>query len=164
MPKEKKTGAAEIAADRHSAELRATMESFREALISLCGAYAGFVLVPRILAERRRAAGDPNASPRDYECYCDIEEDGAPLCDGVRESCKFSARRRPPGPRYCDDRLRHDLRKQEMLRVFFALPADDPQAAFAEIARLRKEVDKAIDRIEAASGRKMQREMTGWRL
>lgn len=159
MPKDNKAGAAEIAADKQSADRRAAIESVQETLAGLCGAYAGFVLVPRILAARRRAAGDPNASPRDYECHCDIKEDGLPLCDGVRDPCKFSARRRPPGPRYYDDRLRHDLRKQEMLRIFFALPVDDPQAFFAEIARLRHEVDKAIDRIEAAGGRKIDRAM-----
>lgn len=164
MPKKNKAGAAEIAADKQAADLRSAMESLPESLAGLCGAYAGFVLVPRILAARRRAAGDPNASPRDYECHCDIKEDGLPLCDGVRDPCKFSARRRPPGPRYHDDRLRHDLRKQEMLRIFFALPVDDPRALFAEIARLRDEVDKAFDRIEAASGRKMVRAMTRWPL
>lgn len=72
------------------------------------------VVVNRVLAERRRKAGDPSASPKDYACWCPVSPaDGVPICHRLADNCRFQHRPRPPGPNYWENKVRHAIFKRE---------------------------------------------------
>lgn len=85
-------------------EARATQVSFSDAEISeiegngraakVAAAifiYCNFVHAPLILADRLRRMGDPAASPRDFECLCEVDAETArPACKGMRDRCRFA--------------------------------------------------------------------------
>ncbi len=78
--------------------------------------YAAKVLTPRALAQERRKAGDPSASPRDYDCGCPLSViDKAPRCFGDRE-CRFKHRYEAP-PRLANDPVRHQMEKAQYQKL-----------------------------------------------
>jgi hypothetical protein len=90
--------------------IHANAEMFEDGVRRLAWDHAYFVLAPLLLTERRRRAGDSVASPRDYLCGCELDpRDELPICDGLREKCKFAHRKPPPPPRLRDDSVRFNL-------------------------------------------------------
>jgi hypothetical protein len=136
---------------------------FRERVVGLASDYARYVLAPRILADKRRQAGDPAAKPSDYDCLCELStKDELPICEERRASCKFSHRKRPPGPRYSDNRVLFRLQRAEEEKILRALDLNDVEGLIAELRRLDRGVVAAIRRIKAESGMTIERNITGW--
>ena len=76
--------------------------------------YVEKVVISRLFADRARRAGDPNASPKDYECGCPLSRvDLLPICWGLRPTCRFRRRPRPDGARIWDNAVRHRAFKTE---------------------------------------------------
>lgn len=140
----------------------AVME-FRELVASIASEYSEFVLTPRILADKRRREGDPHASPADYDCLCELSpKDGLPICEERRANCKFSDRKPPPGIRYRDNTLKHAILRAEQRKILSALTKEEPEAVLAALERMDRAIEKALRRIEALRGVKIERSTTGW--
>lgn len=77
-------------------------EGFQHDFYSLLYDYARRHLAPRRLAQMRRRAGDPGASPRDYACGCRVAPDMTPYCRKPGTGCRFAARA-DPRDGTCDD-------------------------------------------------------------
>lgn len=101
--------------------------------------YVKQVVVPRILAEERRRAGDPSASPKDYVCLCPLSvADRLPVCHNNKPGCRFSHRQPPPGPRYGNDPVRHALFQREARSLLARFPEMDD-------VEFRRMVDRIFD-------------------
>lgn len=119
-----------------------------EVFWKMCAAYVEHVIVPRILADQRRRQGDPTASPKDYACMCPVSpSDRLPICWGLAKGCRFTHRPRPPGPKYWDDPVRHELFKRE----YRALKKGVPQMK-------REEAMRFLDKLMAWYGPYRRRE------
>lgn len=97
--------------------------------------YAEKVLVPRALAEARRKAGDPSASPRDYDCGCPISvTDKRPRCFGLRD-CKFRDRYEAE-PRSVADPVRRQTYRAQYHKLKAELLAMPPAQSFERIQQI----------------------------
>lgn len=134
-----------------------------EWLVCLCGDYANHILTPRILAERRRRRGDNSASPRDYDCRCELKrEDELPICEGRRADCKFAHRPAPPPPRYRDNNVWWTVHTAERERILKSLPFNDDAAFRRELRRMEAALQKEDARLVRSRGRGIERAKTTW--
>ena len=105
--------------------------------------YAAKVLTPRALAQERRKAGDPSASPRDYDCGCPISvADKRPRCFGWRD-CKFKDRYEAP-PRIGNDPVRYQMVRAQYAKLKASLLAMPAREAFERIQRLIDWYDRNV--------------------
>lgn len=116
--------------------------------------YVEHVVVPRILAAERRRAGDPHASPKDYDCCCPLSvADRLPICCKKRPDCRFSHRAPPPGPHYGKDPVRHALFQREARALLARFPEMDDaefERITTRIAALQRQRQKqTLKKMEA---------------
>ena len=105
--------------------------------------YAAKVLTPRALAEERRKAGDPSASPRDYDCGCPISvTDNAPRCFGYRD-CKFRDRYEAP-PRFANDPVRYRTEKAQYQKLKDEIRALPERQSIAQVERILDWYDREV--------------------
>jgi hypothetical protein len=144
-------------------QLQSYAHEFRERVTGFASDYARYVLVPRILADNRRRAGDPMACPSDYHCLCEIDcADAMPLCKGRRANCKFAHRKPPPSPFMSKDLLRFRLQRAEQEKILKSLPFDDCDRLIGELRSMNRQITTALRRIHAATGCNITRNITGW--
>ncbi|WP_375205889.1 hypothetical protein [Hyphococcus sp.] len=105
--------------------------------------YAEKVLTPRALAEERRKAGDPSASPRDYDCGCPLSViDKAPRCFGYRE-CRFKHRYEAP-PRLANDPVRHQMEKAQYEKLKASIGSLPERESVAQVTRIVHWYDREV--------------------
>ena len=142
---------------------KAASDELMEKIVCLCGDYANHVLTPRILAERRRRRGDNSASPRDYDCRCEFSrDDELPICEALREACKFAHRTPPPPPRYRDNHVWWTVHTTERERILKNLLWHDEAAFLAEIRLMEAALEKEDARLVRSRGRGIKRAKTAW--
>jgi CDGSH-type Zn-finger protein len=144
-------------------EARHLGEIAREALICLCGDYANHILTPRLLADRRRRAGDTTASPSDYDCRCELSAaDDLPFCEGRRADCKFAHRQRPSSQLFRDNKVWYAVHRAERERILRSLPVNDAEALSALIGRMDKALRKEHERRMRRTGSGIVRATNTW--
>ena len=152
MTKRKKMEPIDDEAAAAAKEAERALCEFRKIVVGPVSDYARYVMVPRVLAERRRRQGDNTASPHDYECSCDLDRaDELPICRGYRPACKFAHRAPPPGPYWSDGFVKHKIHREEQQRMMDELAAADDDAAFrATLIRIDNALEAANRRMKAA--------------
>lgn len=113
--KRKKAAAQDDAAAQERYEMVYELREYLRALVN-------YHLLPRRMAELRRRAGDPTASPRDYDCLCPVPEaDGLPDCWPYRSECRFRHRMRPR-PKVCRNSFAHKLGREILFDIYTRWP------------------------------------------
>jgi len=123
---------------------KADYSDYVEIVCLISGNYARFVLAPRILAARRRTAGDHSASPRDYDCVCPVPDaDGIPLCEGRRSACRFAGLKAPLAPVWRENQGLYDVHQTERRRITDRLRHEDPALVVAECEKMAAAIKRA---------------------
>ncbi|MEZ5896988.1 MAG: hypothetical protein R3C51_11380 [Parvularculaceae bacterium] len=127
------------AADKESSY---SAQDWLEKLCEIVSDYAYYVEAPRIFAQKRRSAGDPSASPRDYDCDCYVDaDDFIPLCAGRQRNCKF-ANHPDPQPNFVKNEATHDIRQARVRGLIARLENGEHDGLVERTLHMPEEIRK----------------------
>ncbi len=136
-----------------SKRLKWELSCAHESLGKIVAEYGKHVLAPRILAERRRRAGDSAARISDYHCRCRVSKaDAVPLCRGYRPDCRFAYRRDPEDETVRTGDLKYDIGLAEARKLWKALHLLEPRKFLDELHRINRLSIAALRRVGPPPG------------